>query len=432
MSSRAMCAALLLLAGGCKKGAPGGLDGGGGGPADAFPSEGLQPLALDFAITGCTRYDTGAARCYGSSPLTLSFSPVTSPSLTQFRWSFGDGTSSSDRAPKHTYVLPDTYDVTLVGAGDAGTASSTQHVSVSALGAGSPCDVDGQCGTGLTCVCGGGTDCGPGFSRGLCTAPCGAGGCSAGSACAALAPAPGDGGAGVSADAGAPRDGGDDARDGGAAARDGGDAAQGGDAGEDGDAGGGVDGGVDARADGSTGDGGASPSPPTDFRQPVCLASCKQDVDCPTGLACRQLPSGDATAGTHWVGICFPPALGDVGQPCRGPDGALSSAACLTGTCANVGALGLCTASCDATDPCPSGSACARFGDGRSMCLAICAATGDCARDPLLACVAPGGAGTLGFTVADGTPGTTYCAPRHCTTGADCAPAGVCTAGYCR
>jgi PKD repeat protein len=428
MPSRVLRFAVVLLACGChaQSAAPpaGGPDGG----ADAIGFDGLPPLALDFAVTGCTRYDSGSARCYGSPPLALAFSPVSSPTLTRFLWSFGDGTPDSmERAPVHTYALPGMYDVTLVGSGTAvGAASSTQHVTVAALQAGAPCDVTAQCAPGLACACGAGAGCPPAFARGICTAPCPPDGCGAGTVCAAVElPAAARAG-GSGSDGGSASDGGTDARlDGSGSASD---------AGRDGNGDGpgagvnGGDGGPGGQGDGGDGGGGA----PTGFHGPVCLAACKQDLDCPTGLACREL-AGAGPDGARWTHACFPHALGDVGDPCRDPGGALAGAACVSGTCADLGALGVCTASCGASAPCPSNAACALLGDGRALCLATCAGAGDCARDPLLACQPPGGAGggALGFTVPDGAPGASYCAPRPCATAADCAPAGACDGAHC-
>src|SRR5258708_24363903 len=119
MGRRALIVVWLLAASGCRVRtyAPG--DAGIDAPAsEAAPADVPAPLALDFAVTGCARYDVGAARCTGLPPLTLSFSPVGSPALTRFLWTFGDGTpASSERAPTHTDAIPGDYDVTLVAAG---------------------------------------------------------------------------------------------------------------------------------------------------------------------------------------------------------------------------------------------------------------------------------------------------------------------------
>jgi PKD repeat protein len=382
MVRRPAAAALLLaagLAGGCRArfaGAPAA-----DAAADVGEFDGPQPLTLDIAVTGCKSYDPAVPRCLGAPPLTLSFAPVSSASLVRFLWTFGDGTpDSSDVAPVHSYLQQGDYDVTVVGASDQGTVSRTRRrlVSVAAVQAGGLCDVDGQCATGLACVCGAGTGCDAAFARGLCTAPCTDGACGAGAVCADLSPpAPGGG-----------------------------------------------DGGADASV--------APPLPPSaNFRRPLCLAPCQGDADCPGGLRCRQLPGGGAPGQPRWVRACFPAIPGDVGQPCRDPSGALDDSACTSGSCQDLGALGLCSATCDPTEACPAGSGCAVLGDGRRLCLAACSSTGDCARDPLLDCEAPGASGALGFTLLGGATGGAYCAPRGCQTAVDCAPAGTCANAHC-
>src|SRR5262249_20048159 len=161
-------------------------------------------------------------------------------------------------------------------------------------------------------------------------------GCGAGTVCAAVelpgaAAAAGSGGAG---------DGGADVRldggGGGSAGRDGG-----GDGNDDGS--GSVANGGHGPAAPGAGDGGgtASAGGPTGFHGAVGLAACKLALDCPTGLACREL-AGAGPDGTRWTHACFPRALGDVGDPCRDPDGTLAGAACVSGTCADLGALGVC------------------------------------------------------------------------------------------
>src|SRR5215471_10622592 len=122
---RPVAGALLVLLCGCRVHfAPAA---GGDASADAAELDVPEPLALDFAVTGCTSYDPNMPRCSGPPPLTLAFAPVSSASLTRFLWTFGDGTpDSSDRAPTHTYVRGGMYDVTVIGASDAGTVSRTR------------------------------------------------------------------------------------------------------------------------------------------------------------------------------------------------------------------------------------------------------------------------------------------------------------------
>ena len=347
-------------------------DGGDAPPFDApAVGDGIAPLSLDFTATGCGAFDLGASRCSGGAPLTVTFSPIGSPSVTQFLWDFGDGTPMSrDRSPRHSYTLPGTFTVTLVGDGASGSLSRThaQFIAVAAAALGQLCDVDAQCASGLRCLCGSATDCGGAFARGLCTVDCIGGACDSGAFCADLS-------------LGTP----------------------------------------------------SNPSLVAPFQRALCVPPCTDDRACAAGLRCRQLPASAAGDIHTWMNGCFPAVPADVGKPCRAPNGTLSDAACAGGQCADLGALGLCTATCDETGGCPSGSACARFGDGRLLCLRSCAAAADCGADPLLGCQAGAAApGTLGFTVITAGAGPMACAPLPCQTMDDCQPAGVCTNGYCR
>jgi PKD repeat protein len=422
-------------------GGDGGLDALGG---DAPGADVAGPLAVDIAVTGCATFDVAAEACAGAPPLTLTFAPVSSPSLTRFLWTFGDGSPpSSERAPTHTYLLPGTYDVGVVAEGAMGSVSRTRAnlVSVAALATGAPCDVDAQC-AGGSCLCGGGA-CAPTFPRGVCTAACPAAGCAAGTVCATLevpasAANPDAGGpAGTSDAAEAPDGAGDAAASDAAAARDAptGDALTG--AGPSdaaaGDtpveAGAQTDVAADASARNDAPQGGGTDAGAPDAAGPtptaLCLASCTSDKDCVGGLVCRALPAADATPA-RWTRACVPPSLRDLGDSCRDASGALADMLCATDACADLGALGLCSATCGVGQACPSGSACATFADGRSLCVVSCAVDVTCARDPLLDCEAAGGVGALSFQVSPPATATTFCAPRVCTSQADCGPSGTC------
>jgi PKD repeat protein len=425
-----------LAAVGCHKGTSG-ADGGRDAPAsDAPPPDAPTALALDFAVTGCARAaadagatngDGGAAACTGTAPLTLTFSPVGSAALTRFRWTFGDlSPPSSERAPTHTYLLPGTYDVGVVAEGDAVGSISRQRpgfVVVTGDGAGTPCDVDAQCGPGLFCLCGESAPCGDEFPHGICTSGCATSACAGGASCARVdVPPPSaspDAGSGATADAVPASAGLDDA------SLD--------DAGDDAPAA--SDAAADAPspgpADADAGDDAAAsadgpPAVDPNARVALCLAGCTGDSDCAAGLVCRTLPNGakgpDAGA---WTSVCVPAALRRVGDSCRDARGKLDSRLCATGACADLGALGLCTASC-ADVACPSGAACATFGDGRSLCVATCATNAPCTSDPLLGCESGNGTGALGFRTSPPAPSATFCAPRSCTSQADCSPSGTC------
>src|SRR4029077_2759440 len=173
-------------------------------------------------------------------------------------------------------------------------------------------DIDAQCAAGLGCVCAAGSGWPPAFVHGFCSAPCDTGAWGAGAVCAALGVLrPVDAGAGAS----------------------------------------------------------------------VCVAACQKSLtapasgDCGPGSVCQTLPASPAAAGTAWTTGCLPlGALQDMGDPCRDANEALADQACTTGLCADVGALGVCSAGCDDSHPCPNEAACVLLAGGRQLCLRTCTA----------------------------------------------------------
>jgi hypothetical protein len=158
-----------------------------GEPVDAV-SDDAQPvvLAVDFTAMGCGSYDVAKPQCRGTAPLTLAFVPITSGAITRFLWTFGDGSESSERTPTHTYTLPGTYNVQLIGTPGLPFQPHDGFVVVEPNGLGDGCDVDSQCerGTQLSCVCGSG--CTAAFARGICTKRCAQAACPAQAVCADL------------------------------------------------------------------------------------------------------------------------------------------------------------------------------------------------------------------------------------------------------
>jgi len=285
-----------------------------------------SPLSLTISVTGCASYDPSVPLCAGPPPLALSFAPVGSPEVNQFTWMFGDDTpNTAERAPSHSYAHVGEYAVTVIGGTpDKGSVTPPQPltVRVEALATGASCDVDEQCGSGLTCVCARGSGCAPAFTHGLCSAPCDMGGCQTGAVCAALTLA-------AAADAGVPS--------------------------------------------------------PLCLASCETTGACAAGFTCRTLPAGWPVGSPAPTArwahGCLPLGL-----VGDVGASCRDANEALSDRACATGACADVGALGACSASCDDSHPCPTEASCARLGDGRQLCLRTCGPGHDCGTDPLLAC----------------------------------------------
>lgn len=162
-----------------------------GSPVDVLPRDGRPTvLAVDFTVTGCPNLDLKAGVCKGAAPLTLAFVPLGSAAVSRYVWDFGDGSKSFEELPTHTFTTPGSFDVSLVGAGSSGTSRKERKgfALVSAIPAGSPCDLDGQCETGLRCICGSAARCAGPFVRGLCTRDCRSAACAAEQLCADLSP----------------------------------------------------------------------------------------------------------------------------------------------------------------------------------------------------------------------------------------------------
>ena len=64
----------------------------------------------------------------GPAPFEVPFTDASTESPTSWRWAFGDGSSSTQRNPTHTYALPGYYTVTLIASNEAGAGSTATQV----------------------------------------------------------------------------------------------------------------------------------------------------------------------------------------------------------------------------------------------------------------------------------------------------------------
>lgn len=93
--------------------------GGGGGP--------VPPVSLKADFTGMPRS--------GPAPLTVTFTDLSTGNPTQWVWNFGDGATSTEQNPDHTYTAPGTYTVTLTvtNAGGSDPETKLNFITVSSL-----------------------------------------------------------------------------------------------------------------------------------------------------------------------------------------------------------------------------------------------------------------------------------------------------------
>ena len=72
-------------------------------------------------------FNTGSGTVVVNTPLQFTNTSVLADN---YAWDFGDGSTSTDAAPQHTYAIPGTYTVTLTASGGACTDSHTVEITV--------------------------------------------------------------------------------------------------------------------------------------------------------------------------------------------------------------------------------------------------------------------------------------------------------------
>ena len=334
-------------------------------PPDAHPpaDAGPLPLAVDFTVENCPQFDPTVPSCTGMAPFTVQFAPIVTTTVSQYRWQFGDDLSFYNPSVAPSHTFE-----------TPGSFDVTLWVFGSA-GAQATRKRPGYIivlANGMGAPCQTDQQCAPNL-RCLCSAAsCTTG--PLGGMCTSSCQK-------------------SDCPVGNVCAN---------------------------LATAATNSGQAEP-----WQSQLCLPGCSSDKDCTGGFRCRTLPGWPRT--TSWVHGCFADVPADLGGPCLDATGVRRNDLCVTGLCADLGALGLCSRDCTSA-LCPVGSDCAVFGDGRQLCLVRCSSSFLCNQDPLLTCVGPGSS-LLGFQLSTppslGEEGQ-YCAPKNCSENTECGATGLC------
>ncbi|MFQ5873660.1 MAG: PKD domain-containing protein, partial [Dehalococcoidia bacterium] len=90
--------------------------------ATSTPSSSPEPIQVEFR----------ASVTSGEAPLTVGFTDLSTGDATDWWWFFGDGQSSTERSPTHTYSENGLYSVSLVatGRGEPRTLTKDDYVRV--------------------------------------------------------------------------------------------------------------------------------------------------------------------------------------------------------------------------------------------------------------------------------------------------------------
>jgi PKD repeat protein len=68
----------------------------------------------------------------GEAPLNVAFTDKSTGFITSYKWSFGDGTYSTEKNPVHTYKKAGKYTVSLTAKNARGSSTETMSVRVAA------------------------------------------------------------------------------------------------------------------------------------------------------------------------------------------------------------------------------------------------------------------------------------------------------------
>jgi len=92
-------------------------------------------IKKDFISIGMSpRADFTATPTSGSLPLVVTFTDRSQGQVSAWKWDFGDGQSSSEQNPVHTYWTSGVYNVILTVTNDYGTADTTKTRYISVIG----------------------------------------------------------------------------------------------------------------------------------------------------------------------------------------------------------------------------------------------------------------------------------------------------------
>jgi PKD repeat protein len=99
-------------------------------------ARGESPYSNDVSVTlapGAPVAAFSASTTTGVAPLALNFINSSTGNVTSYKWTFGDGTTSTAQSPAHTYSAAGTYTVSLTATGPGGSNTQTRsnYISVS-------------------------------------------------------------------------------------------------------------------------------------------------------------------------------------------------------------------------------------------------------------------------------------------------------------
>lgn len=88
--------------------------------------ESKQTAQIEITVTPALSVAISASVTEGPAPLEVSFTAEVQGTAASYNWDFGDGTTSTEANPRHTFTTEGTYTVKLVVTGSDGTTASAE------------------------------------------------------------------------------------------------------------------------------------------------------------------------------------------------------------------------------------------------------------------------------------------------------------------
>ncbi len=88
--------------------------------------ESKQTAQIEITVTPALSVAISASVTEGPAPLEVSFTAEVQGTAASYTWDFGDGTTSTEANPRHTFTTEGTYTVKLVVTGSDGTTASAE------------------------------------------------------------------------------------------------------------------------------------------------------------------------------------------------------------------------------------------------------------------------------------------------------------------
>ncbi|MES2630081.1 MAG: PKD domain-containing protein, partial [Bacteroidota bacterium] len=109
------------------------------------------PVTTIVSSVPCVNYSYAVGGCSG----VVSFSDSTKNAVSTYKWTFGDGGTSTDKSPSHSYTAAGTYSVQLIACNGSGCDTLSKNVVITGVGGPkAACTPDGYtcCGYGIETV----------------------------------------------------------------------------------------------------------------------------------------------------------------------------------------------------------------------------------------------------------------------------------------